>query len=215
MNAADEFVSISPEILYFGTPVAVISSLNPDGTTNLAAMSSFWALGDRLMLGLTRFGQTWANLERCHGCVVNLPSPREWEYVERLGHTTGRSQLTDYHRSAGIVYVEDKFAVSGFTPKASERVAPLRVAECPVQIEAHTLATHPASDDAPFAYVEVRKLLVHAQRRVLNTPATRFDVDSWSPLFYVFRHYYGKGRHLGKSFRARDRWLKAPHQCPR
>jgi len=41
-------------------------------------------------------------------------------------------------------------------------------------------------------------------RRVLNLPGMRFDVDSWSPLFYVFRHYYGKGAHLGKSFRARD-----------
>jgi flavin reductase (DIM6/NTAB) family NADH-FMN oxidoreductase RutF len=100
MNAADEFVVISPEILYFGTPVAVISSLNHDGTTNLAAMSSFWALGDRLMLGLTRFGQTWANLERWPECVLNMPSPREWSHVERLGRTTGRSQLTDYDVSS-------------------------------------------------------------------------------------------------------------------
>jgi flavin reductase (DIM6/NTAB) family NADH-FMN oxidoreductase RutF len=205
MKAADEFVAISPEILYFGTPVAVISSLNPDGTTNLAAMSSFWALDDRLVLGLTRFGQTWANLDRCPECVLNLPSPREWEHVERLGHTTGRSQLTDYHRTAGITYAEDKFAVSGFTPMASERVAPFRAAECPVQIEARILAMRPASEDAPFTYVEARKLLVHAQRRVLDASAARFDIESWSPLFYVFRHYYGKGAHLGKSFRARDR----------
>ena len=203
-DAANDFIAITPEILYFGTPVAVISSLNSDGTTNLAAMSSFWALGDRFMLGLTRFGQTWANLERTPECVLNMPSPREWEYVERLGHTTGRAELTDYHRSAGITYAEDKFAVSGFTPMLSERVVPLRVAECPVQIEARTLASNPASDDAPFAYVEVQKLLVHAQRRVLNPPGTRFDIESWSPLFYLFRHYYGKGAHVGKSFRARD-----------
>jgi flavin reductase (DIM6/NTAB) family NADH-FMN oxidoreductase RutF len=205
MNAAtDQFVAISPEILYFGTPVAVISTLNPDGTTNLAAMSSFWALGDRFVLGLTRFGQTWQNLERTPECVLNMPSPREWEYIERLGHTTGRSELTDYHRGAGIIYVEDKFAVSGFRSMPSERVAPRRVAECPVQIEARVLAMHPATDDAPFAYVEVQKLLVHAQRRVLNPPGTRFDIESWSPLFYMFRHYYGKGAHLGRSFRARE-----------
>ena len=168
MNATtDEFVAISPEILYFGTPVAVISSLNSNGTTNLAAMSSFWALGDRFMLGLTRFGQTWQNLQRTPECVLNMPSPGEWEHVERLGHTTGRAELTDYHRSAGITYAADKFALSGFTPMVSERVAPLRVAECPVQIEARALIIHRASDDQPFAYVEVQKLLVHAQRRVL------------------------------------------------
>jgi flavin reductase (DIM6/NTAB) family NADH-FMN oxidoreductase RutF len=204
MSAADDFVAISPEILYFGTPVAVISSLNPDGSTNLAAMSSFWALGDRFVLGLTRFGQTWANLERCPECVLNLPSAREWEHVERLGHTTGRSELTDYHRTAGITHAEDKFEVSGFTPMASERVAPVRAAECPVQVEARVLSLRTASEDAPFAYVEVRKLLVHAQRRVLDPSAARLDIEAWSPLFYVFRHYYGKGTRLGKSFRARD-----------
>jgi flavin reductase (DIM6/NTAB) family NADH-FMN oxidoreductase RutF len=206
MNATpDEFVTISPEILYFGTPVAVVSSLNSDGTTNLAAMSSFWALGHRLVLGLTRFGQTLQNLQRTPECVLNMPSPREWEHVEKLGHTTGRSQLTDYHHSAGITYAPDKFAVSGFKPMASECVAPLRVAQCPVQIEAHVLIIHSASNDEPFAYVEVQKLRVHAQRGVLNPEGTRFDIESWSPLFYVFRHYYGKGAHLGKSFRAKDR----------
>lgn len=147
MSAPDRFVAISPEILYFGTPVAVISSLNSDGTTNLAAMSSFWALGDRLVLGVTRFGQTWANLERSPECVLNMPSPREWQFVERLGHTTGRAELTDYHRKAGIMYAEDKFEVSGFTPMASERVAPLRAAECPVHIEAQVLAMHASSED--------------------------------------------------------------------
>src|SRR5580704_2526100 len=40
-----EFRTIEPKIPYFGTPVALISSLNEDGTTNLAPMSSFWALG--------------------------------------------------------------------------------------------------------------------------------------------------------------------------
>lgn len=64
---------------------------------------------------------------------------------------------------------------------------------------------HPASDDGPFTYVEVRKLLVHAQRTVLDASATRFDIESWSPLFHLCRHYYGKGSHLGASFRARSR----------
>jgi flavin reductase (DIM6/NTAB) family NADH-FMN oxidoreductase RutF len=32
--------SIEPGILYFGTPVVLISTINPDGTANLAPMSS-------------------------------------------------------------------------------------------------------------------------------------------------------------------------------
>ena len=37
----EAFKAVEPKILYFGTPVALISSLNEDGTTNLAPMSSF------------------------------------------------------------------------------------------------------------------------------------------------------------------------------
>jgi flavin reductase (DIM6/NTAB) family NADH-FMN oxidoreductase RutF len=43
---------IQPKILYFGTPVVLISSLNPDGSTNLAPMSSAWWLGQSCMLGM-------------------------------------------------------------------------------------------------------------------------------------------------------------------
>ena len=49
---ADGFRAIEPKILYFGTPVALISSQNEDGSTNLAPISSFWALGWTAMLGL-------------------------------------------------------------------------------------------------------------------------------------------------------------------
>jgi flavin reductase (DIM6/NTAB) family NADH-FMN oxidoreductase RutF len=202
MASSDKsFITISPEILYFGTPVAVVSSLNADGTTNLAAMSSFWALGDRFLLGLTAYGQTAANLSRTGECVLNFPSPAEWEHVERLGHTTGRSDLTDYHRAAHIVHAADKFAVSGFSPLASEIVAPVRTAECPVQIEASVLARHAAQGNSFVRYFEVQRLRVHASPAILRA-RNRIDIDAWSPLFYVFRHYFGKGDRLGASFRA-------------
>jgi flavin reductase (DIM6/NTAB) family NADH-FMN oxidoreductase RutF len=196
-----DFVIISPEILYFGTPVAVVSTLNPGATTNLAAMSSFWALDDRFVFGLTKFGQTQANLSRTRECVLNFPSPAEWESVERLGHTTGRLPLADYHRRAGIVHAADKFAASGFSPLASV-VAPLRVAECPVQIEARVLARHEGQGNSNVLYFEAQRLRVHASRSVLNRARDRINIDAWSPLFYVFRHYFGKGSRLGKSFRA-------------
>lgn len=200
---ANHFVTVSPEVLYFGTPVAVISTLNPDGTTNLAAMSSFWALGDRFMLGLTSFGQTGGNLARTSECVLNLPSPAQWEHVERLGHTSGRFPLTDYHRRAGIVHAQDKFDLSGFSPLASRFVAPLRAAQCPVQIEARMLSQTAAKGEDSFLYFEVQRLCVHVHRSTLNASGSRIDIDDWSPLFYVFRHYFGKGARLGKSFRAR------------
>lgn len=203
MNSdASAFIPIEPKILYFGTPVAVISSLNPDGSTNLAALSSFWALEDRFVLGLTTFGQTGDNLARTPECVLNFPSAREWPHVERLGHTTGRAALTAYHREAQITYVADKFAVSGFTSLGAERVTPLRVAECPLQVEARVVAIHAAQQEGHFRLFEVRKERVHAHRDLMQSDRQHIDLSAWSPLLYVFRHYFGTGPELGRSFRA-------------
>ena len=137
-------------------------------------------------------------------CVLNFPSPAEWQYVERLGHTTGRRELTQYHRAAGIVHASDKFTASGFSPLASERVAPMRAAQCPIQVEAQVLARHGAQADASFFSFELQRLVVHAHPRVLQQDRRRIDLTAWSPLLYLFRHYYGKGYWLGKSFRAKE-----------
>ena len=45
-------IPIEPSILYFGTPVVLISTLNEDDSVNVAPMSSAWWLGWNCMLGL-------------------------------------------------------------------------------------------------------------------------------------------------------------------
>ena len=50
-------VLIRPSILYFGTPVVLITTRNPDGSTNITPMSSAWALADRVVIGLAGGGQ--------------------------------------------------------------------------------------------------------------------------------------------------------------
>src|SRR4029453_11075439 len=50
-------LTIEPSILYVGTPVALLSTANDDGTINLAPMSSAWALGDVVVLGVGEAGQ--------------------------------------------------------------------------------------------------------------------------------------------------------------
>ncbi|MCH5861867.1 hypothetical protein MMA63_24055, partial [Salmonella enterica] len=51
-------VTSEPAILYFGTPVALLSTLNDDGSANLAPMSSVFWLGWRAVLGLAAASQT-------------------------------------------------------------------------------------------------------------------------------------------------------------
>src|SRR5262249_33296172 len=63
---------LNPKMLYFGTPVILVSSLNADGTTNIAPMSSAWWVGQTAMLGLSVNSQTVRNLEQRPACVLNL-----------------------------------------------------------------------------------------------------------------------------------------------
>ncbi len=61
-------VDIDPAILYFGTSVVLLSTLNEDGTTNLMPMSSVW-LGRTAVLGIGASSQTARNLgDRPESC---------------------------------------------------------------------------------------------------------------------------------------------------
>src|ERR1700735_1148476 len=133
-----KFRTIEPKILYFGTPVALISSLNEDSTTNLAPMSSFWALGWTLVLGLLDETKTAENLARHPECVVNLPSPGMWPNVEKLAPLTGKSPVREI-KAKQFRYEKDKLGAAGLTPVASEVVRPVRARECPVHLEARVV----------------------------------------------------------------------------
>lgn len=138
----DQHIAIEPTVLYISTPVALLTSLNPDGSTNISPMSSAWALADRVVLGLTSTSQGRANAVRERELVLNFPSPALWTQVESLARLTGRDPVPAHKQQQGYRFEADKFAASGFTPQAAERVRPLRIAECPIQFEAEVVAWH-------------------------------------------------------------------------
>src|SRR4051812_44252750 len=94
--------TIEPTILYFGTPVALISSLNEDGSANMAPMSSAWWLGWSCMLGLGAMGKTSDNLIRTRECVINLPSQDQVTNVDRLALTTGKDPVPEKKQAWGV-----------------------------------------------------------------------------------------------------------------
>lgn len=112
--------TIDPTILYFGTPVALIGSLNEDGSPNLAPMSSAWWLGWSCMLGLGQMGQTSTNLIRTRECTINLPSADMVTHVDRLALTTGRDPVPERKLEWGYRHEPDKFGTSGLTATPSE-----------------------------------------------------------------------------------------------
>lgn len=200
------FRTIEPKILYFGTPVALISSLDEDGITNLAPMSSFWALGWTLMLGLLDETKTAENFARHPECVINLPSPDMWQQVEKLAPLTGKNPVPEI-KARQFRFEKDKFGAAGLTPIASEVVRPLRAAECPIQMEARVQRLHPMSGQklgelGGGVAAEVEILRVHAGEEFIQGD-NYIDPAKWSPLIYNFRHYFRLAEtELGKTFRA-------------
>ncbi len=201
-----EFVTIAPKILYFGNPIAIVSTANEDATPNLAPISSFWALGWTIVLGLLRDTKTLENFKTNSECVINIPSPDLWQQVERLAPLTGLDPVPQ-EKAQKFHYEPDKFAAAQLTPLASECVAVPRVKECPAQLEGRALKIHMLEGESRLhtlsggAAVEVEILRVHV-RKDFVIDEHYVDPSRWQPLIYNFRHYYGLGEELGRTFRA-------------
>ncbi|MEU4193337.1 flavin reductase family protein [Kribbella sp. NPDC026611] len=192
-------VTIEPSILYVGTPVALLSTLNEDGTVNLAPMSSAWALGDVVVLGVGEPGQTAANLRDRPEVVINYPSPAQWKAVERIARLTARYPVPA-SKQARFRHSRSKFGAAGLTPVASELVTPPRVLECPIQFEA-TVVQADLDAKGNFLIAQAQVLRVHALKDIVIPNTNHIDPALWSPLLYTFRHYFGTGEELGESFR--------------
>lgn len=197
--------TINPAILYFGTPVVLVSSLNEDGSPNLAPMSSAWWLGTRCLLGFGARSKTPQNILRTGECVLNLPSADLAGMVDRLALTTASDPVPDFKLSRGYHHEPDKFGVSGFTPVRSDFVRSPRALECPVHLEATLKHTHPiAAEDESLrgrlVCLEVEIERVHIEAGILlHGQDDRIDPDKWRPLIMCFQHFYGLGPRLHDS----------------
>jgi flavin reductase (DIM6/NTAB) family NADH-FMN oxidoreductase RutF len=203
-----EHQTISPSVLYFGTPVVLLTSVNRDGTTNITPMSSAWALADRVILGLSSTSQGRENILREQQLTLNFPSPDLWSRVELISRLTGRNPVPLHKQRIGYRFEADKFGASDLTPQPAELVRPLRIAECPLQFEAEVAAWHDPSGPWPqerpesFQIIEARILRVHAHRSIVIPDTNHIDTARWSPLLYVFRHFFGTEPELGHTFKA-------------
>jgi flavin reductase (DIM6/NTAB) family NADH-FMN oxidoreductase RutF len=202
--------TIEPTILYFGTPVALISTLNPDGSPNLAPMSSAWWLGWSCMLGLGQMAQTSDNLIRTRECVINLPSEDLVTQVDRLALTTGKNPVPEKKRQWGYRYEADKFDLAGFTPMPSDSVAPPRIRECPVQMEGIVHDFRPFGKNVSANTFEVHIVKLHIDEKLLAGHDSRPHIDPgrWHPLIMSFCRFFGVGDEVHPSRLAESDFMK-------
>ena len=134
--------------------------------------------------------------------------------INRLSRTTGSNPVPAGKALRGYRYEADKFGIAGLTPMASETVAPPRVLECPIQLEATLVRAHSVmADEYDYAQherskectlegitcLEVRIQRVHVVPSLL-TPhdQNRIDPDLWRPMIMSFCRQ-GFPRVLGKT----------------
>jgi flavin reductase (DIM6/NTAB) family NADH-FMN oxidoreductase RutF len=195
----------NPAILYFGTPVVLVSSLNPDGSANLAPMSSAWWLGWRCMLGFGARSATPQNILRTGECVLNLPSAAMAPIVDRLALTTASDPVPEFKQKRGYRHEAQKFERADLTPVPSEVVAPPRALECPIQLEARLTDSHRIAEDnaairGNLVALEVEIVRVHADSSILVPgDRDRIDPDKWRPLIMSFQQFYGLTPRLQES----------------
>jgi flavin reductase (DIM6/NTAB) family NADH-FMN oxidoreductase RutF len=183
-------LTIDPAILYWGTPVVLLSTCNEDGSANLAPISSAFWLGHTGVLGIGLSSHSLANMQRTGEVVLNLPDDSLVGAVDRLALTTGARSLSPFKQLAGYRHHRDKFGLAGLTPVPSDAVDPPRAAECPVAMEATVESIH--RTDVATVTVRVQRVHVHPGIRLDGT-ANRIDPVAWRPLIMSFQRFFGLG----------------------
>lgn len=206
--------TVEPKVLYFGTPVVLISSANPDGTTNLAPMSSAWWLGYTAMLGMGTSAQTVKNLTERPELVLNLVDPAMVAALDRIALLTGSEQMSDAKRARGYRHEPDKFAAGGLTREPSELSGLDSVLESPINLEGRIESiTGIGGPDSHLCALEMKVERVRVREDLLMSNERYIDPLRWDPLIMKFTEYFAGGAPAYESSLARG-WQMPAMRLP-
>jgi flavin reductase (DIM6/NTAB) family NADH-FMN oxidoreductase RutF len=180
------------KMLYFGTPVLLISSRNADGSTNVAPMSSAWWVGSTAMLGMSLNSQTVRNLQERRHCVLNLVDATMVDAVDRLALLTGRPDVPGYKHARGYRFEPDKFTAAGLTPAPSAPDRPAAVAESLIHMDGEVRTIHAIDGaDSGLRALEVTIVRTHVDESLLMDQHPNYiDPLRWNPMLMKFTEYF-------------------------
>ncbi|WP_433166731.1 flavin reductase family protein [Kribbella sp. CA-247076] len=206
--------TVEPKVLYFGTPVVLISSRNPDGSTNLGPMSSAWWLGYTAMLGMSASSQTVKNLTERPEAVLNLVDPAMVAALDRIALLTGSTEMSDAKRARGYRYEPDKFGAAGLTRAPSDLVDVDAVLESPINLEGRIETIFEVGGDGSnLRALEMKVERVHVREDLLMSNDRYIDPLRWDPLIMKFTEYFAGGAPAYASSLARG-WQMPPMPLP-
>ncbi|RAI00477.1 nitrilotriacetate monooxygenase [Acuticoccus sediminis] len=169
-------------------PIALVTSLAPNGAVNAAPFSFFNVFSEApplVVLGLqSREGamkDTTANVRRTGEFVVNLVS-------EDIAEAMNRCAI-DFPPDVG------ELAYAGLTAAPSRDVAVPAIAEAPVALECRRFMMVNVSVERDLLIGEV--LRVRARPGIIDPETLYMDVDAYNPVARLFGNHYAK---LGERF---------------
>ena len=181
-------VSIKPFRPIYPTPAGLITSVAPDGKANIITLGEVYNLSLRTptIVGISIHKARYSHglISRSGEYVVNLPTTRLMEAVDRCGTTSGRSV--------------DKFAEFGLTPLPATVVEPPLIAECPVNLECRVIGIEEIGDHDMF---KGQVVAAHVDDALLDEGGRvcpdRLDVLCFMYCFNFGGEYWSLGRKLG------------------
>ncbi len=180
-------VTTEPNILYFGTPVVLISTVNEE--TIISRMRR------RASAGSFQFAAEFIATASASELAV---AARSRGGQPPRAHHRHRS-CAEGQAASRLSYEKSKFEIAGMTAVASETIAAPRALECPVQMEGVLEAHHGLAEDDKLlrgrvTTFEVRIQRVHVDEALLvDGKPDHIDPDKWRPLIMSFQKFYGLG----------------------
>lgn len=179
---------IEPYRPIYPTPAGLITSVAADGKPNIITLGEVFNLSIRrpVIVGIAIAKPRYSHeLIRTSGeFVVNLPTSRILEKVDRCGSVSGRQV--------------DKFAAFGLTPLPAQVVKPPLIAECPVNIECKVIGIEEIGDHDLF---KGEVVAAHVDEALLDAEG-RIRVEELDPVIFMhcfnFGGYWSLGRKLAE-----------------
>ncbi|OYU79053.1 MAG: flavin reductase [Flavobacterium sp. BFFFF1] len=172
-------------------PIGWISSISPEGITNLAPFSFFNAVGDdppHVMFSASASGKankdTLNNVLQTNQFVVNMVTEELAEQMNMTAHA--------------LPPHESEFHFAGLTPEPSFKVLPPRVKESPITMECE-LVHHYTLEDNKFggSTIMIGRILMFHIKDELLLDDYKINLDLYQPISRLAGHHYAK---LGELF---------------
>jgi flavin reductase (DIM6/NTAB) family NADH-FMN oxidoreductase RutF len=179
--------SLGAKTILYPTPVLVVGTYDDQRTPNV--MTAAWggiccSVPPCIAVSLRKATYSHGNIVKRKAFTVSVPSERHVKEADYFGIASGRN--------------EDKFAVTGLTPVASDLVDAPYVEEFPLVIECRLLHTFELGLHTQF----VGEILdVKIDEDALGKAGIP-DLEKLMPMIFApeAHAYFGVGRQLGKAF---------------